>query len=139
MSLIELKTEASAKELAWFGVGLLAAAGVAGVMLWRATGEIAASQYVWSGGVLVSVVYYLVPPWRRPIFLGWMYATYPIGWVMSHVLLALIYFGILTPIGCVMRVVGYDPLARRRESARRSYWTERERRAADPSRYFRQF
>ncbi len=139
MSLIQLKTEASAKELAWFGVLLLAAAGVAGVVLWRATGDLSASRYVWSAGVLIAVVYYLIPPFRRPIFLGWMYATYPIGWVMSHVLLAVIYFGLLTPIGWVMRVFGYDPLAIRRDSARQSYWTERERRVADPARYFRQF
>jgi len=139
MSLIPLKTDASPKELAWFGVLLLAAAGIAGLTVWRATGELAASKYIWTGGALVAAVYYLVPPFRRPIFLGWMYATYPIGWVMSHVLLAIIYFGILTPIGLVMRVFGYDPLTRRRDSRRPSYWTERERKAADPSRYFRQF
>ena len=139
MSLIPLKTEASPKELAWFGVLLLAAAGVAGVMAWRATGELTASRYIWIGGALVALVYYLVPPLRRPFFLGWMYATYPIGWVISHVLLAIIYFGVLTPIGFVMRVFGYDPMARGRHPAGGSYWTERERRGVDPSRYFRQF
>lgn len=139
MSLIQLKTEASEKEIAWFGVLLLAAAGVAGVMAWRATGALTASRFIWGGGVLVAAVYYLFAPLRRPIFLTWMYAAYPIGWVISHALLALLFFGVVTPIGCVMRVFGYDPMARRPGGAGPSYWIERERRAADPSRYFRQF
>jgi hypothetical protein len=67
-----------------------------------------------------------------------MYAAYPIGWVVSHVLLALIYFGVLTPIGRIMAVCGYDPMERRFDRAASSYWIEREPNR-DASRYFRQF
>jgi hypothetical protein len=78
-----------------------------------------------------------VPPVRRPKFLAWMYAAYPIGWVVSHRVLAIIYFGLLTPIGTLMGVFGYDPMARRFDRAAASYWVERGRNR-DPARYFRQ-
>jgi hypothetical protein len=67
-----------------------------------------------------------------------MYAAYPIGWVVSHVLLGLIYFGLLTPVGWLMKLFGYDPMERRFDRAAASYWVERERQT-DAGRYFKQF
>jgi hypothetical protein len=67
-----------------------------------------------------------------------MYAAYPIGWVMSHVLLGIIYYGLFTPVGRLMRLFGYDPMERRFDGAAASYWVEREP-IRDPSSYFRQF
>lgn len=138
MSLIELRTDASKKELAWFGLLLLAFLGLVGLLVWRATGSLTAPRYIWGAGVVLATVYYLVPPLRRPMFKGWMYAAYPIGWVVSHVLLAVIYFGILTPIGLLMRVFRYDPMERKFDKGAASYWVERERNP-DVSTYFRQF
>lgn len=138
MGLIELKTDASKKELAWFGLLLMAFMGLIGLIVWRATGSLYAPRYIWGAGVALAAVYYAVPPLRRPMFLGWMYAAYPIGWVVSHVLLGIIYFAILTPIGLLMRAVGYDPMERRFDRAASTYWVERERNT-DPGRYLRQF
>ena len=138
MSLIELKTTASKKELAWFGLLLLAFLGLVGLLVWRATGTLAASRYIWGVGVVLAAIYYAVPPLRLPMFKGWMYAAYPIGWVVSHVLLGLIYFGLLTPIGFLMRVFGYDPMERRFDRTAATYWIERERQI-DAERYFKQF
>jgi MFS family permease len=138
MSLIELRTDPTRKELAWFGLLLLAFLGVVGLLAWRATGSLAGARYIWTAGAAAAVLYYAVPPLRRPMFVGWMYAAYPIGWVVSHVLLAGIYFGVLTPIGRLMAVFGYDPMTRRFEKAAASYWVERERNR-DASTYFKQF
>jgi hypothetical protein len=138
MSLVELRTDPSKKELAWFGLLLLAFLGVVGLLAWRATGTIAVPRYIWGAGVALALMYYAVPPLRRPMFVAWMYAAYPIGWVVSHILLAVIFFGILTPIGRLMALFGYDPMARRFDRTAASYWTERERNR-DASTYFRQF
>ena len=138
MSLIELKTDASKKELAWFGLLLLAFLGIVGLLVWRATGSLTASRYIWGAGVVLAAVYYAVPPLRLPMFRGWMYAAYPIGWVVSHVLLGIIYFGLLTPIGKLMGLFGYDPMERRFDRQAPTYWVERERNR-DASTYFRQF
>jgi hypothetical protein len=67
-----------------------------------------------------------------------MVAAFPIGWVLSHVLLAIVYYGVFTPIGRVMRMRGRDPMQRRFDSQTESYWVPRnsEKSAQD---YFRQF
>ena len=67
-----------------------------------------------------------------------MYAAFPIGWTVSHAILALLYYGILTPIGLIMRLIGYDPLSRRLRSEDRTYWEEYSP-EGDRKRYFRQF
>jgi hypothetical protein len=79
----------------------------------------------------------------RPTALGWLYRTLtaislPIGWVVSHAVLALVFFGVLTPIGLLLRAVRRDPLSRTRDPARRSYWEPRAS-ASDVRRYYRQF
>ena len=138
MSLIELKKDPTEKDLAWFGVVMLAFFGIVGTFAWRWSGTHIAVYAIWSAAILLVTVYYAVPRLRRPLFVGWMYASYPIGWVVSHVLLALIYYGVLTPTGLLLRVLGRDSMNRQFDRAAKSYWIERERRG-DVSRYFRQF
>jgi hypothetical protein len=138
VALIELKKDASDRELAWFGVLLLAFLGLVGLLVWRATGTTMWARYIWGAGVVLAALYYAVPPIRRPMFFGWIRAAYPIGWAVSHALLAIIYFGLLTPIGWLMRLTGYDPMARRLDRAAPSYWVRRPE-TTDPRQYFRQF
>ena len=137
MALIEVNLNPSKQELKWFGfIILVFFALVGGIVWWTAMAPRAAGAIVAFGAVL-SVAYYAVAPLRLPMYLGWMHLVFPIGWVMSHLLFGVIYFLILTPIGLTMRLIGHDPLQRRRPSSSVSCWTERP--AADPARYFRQF
>lgn len=61
----------------------------------------------------------------------------PIGWVVSHVLLAIAYFGMIMPIGLFFRLTGRDALARRFDKNARSYWVERPE-STDPKGYLSQ-
>lgn len=91
-------------------------------------------------GAVASIALGLMrPAWMRIVFLVWMGAAFPIGWLISHTLMAAIYFLVITPIGMLMRLFGRDPLARRFDSDASSYWTPRSSQATDPARYFRQF
>ena len=76
---------------------------------------------------------------RRWIYLGWLYAVFPIGWTVSHVLLAATYYLVVTPDRAA-DATGQrrDPLERTLDRAASSYWTER-RPVRDVRRYFRQF
>ena len=89
------------------------------------------------GGLALVLVYLLVPRLRRYIYLGWMFAAFPIGWVVSHLLLATIFYLILTPIGLLLRLMGKD-LMRSRPQDVASYW-EAHNPGTDSSRYFRQY
>jgi len=78
------------------------------------------------------------PEWVRFIYVGWMVLAFPIGWTVSQVMLALMFFGLFTPIGLAFRLIGRDPLHRARPSARESYW-EPKPAPADLRQYFKQF
>ena len=62
----------------------------------------------------------------------------PIGLVVSTVILLLIYYVVLTPLGLVLRLCGHDSMKKRLEPERESYWTER-RPPDSVKRYFRQY
>jgi len=71
----------------------------------------------------------------------WLYVTLtivalPIGFVLSQVLMALIYYLVMTPIGLVFRLIGRDVMGRKRDPQQKSYWHDRGP-ARKPSTYFR--
>lgn len=77
------------------------------------------------------------PPAVRWVYLAAVYAAFPIGFVVSHVILGAVFYLVITPIGLGLRLARRDPLDRRPDPARRSYWTEREG-PRPPASYFRQ-
>ena len=74
----------------------------------------------------------------RRLYVAMCYAAFPIGFVVSHILLAFVYYCVITPIGLVMRLTGYDPLQRKLDREAETYWSPRAE-VKDKSRYFRQF
>lgn len=138
MALLEINRNPSRRDLAWFGAVLFVFFLAIGGVIGRALGSEVVRNALWGVGSVLALLYYAVPAWRRPMFVGWMYAAYPVGLVVSHVLLGLVYFGVVTPIGLLMRVVGHDPMTRRFDRSAATYWVEREQ-VSDVKRYFRQF
>jgi hypothetical protein len=86
----------------------------------------------------VGLLGLLRPRAVRPIYVGWMVLAFPIGWAVSQAVLALIFFGIFTPVGLIFRLIGRDALARARRPEQASYWTPKPA-PSGPRSYFRQF
>jgi hypothetical protein len=78
------------------------------------------------------------PDWMRRIYVGWMILAFPIGWTVSQVLLAVIFFGLFTPIGFLFRLLGRDLLHRTCRPELESYWAPKPT-PTDLRRYFKQF
>jgi Saxitoxin biosynthesis operon protein SxtJ len=78
------------------------------------------------------------PGRMKPLFLALVVLTYPIGWVVSHVILALMFYGLFTPIGLFFRLRGRDVLRLRPERHSPTYWQNKPS-AKDKSQYLRQF
>jgi hypothetical protein len=78
------------------------------------------------------------PGWLRPIYVGWMVLAFPIGWTVSQAILAVMYYGLFTPIGLLFRLIGRDPLHRARRPELETYWSPKPT-PASPRRYFQQF
>jgi len=79
-----------------------------------------------------------MPGLMRIVYLTGAYAALPIALVISHLMLAVVYYLLLTPTGVLMRLLGHDPLARRFDASAQTYWRPRHR-AENVARYFRQF
>ena len=62
----------------------------------------------------------------RPVFVGMTLIGWPIGMVVSTVLLSLIYFLMFTPLGLLFRLIGRDAMRRKRHGKADSYWIIRE-------------
>jgi len=106
--------------------------------VWRATGSATTAAWVLVPALILSVIGLLFPAFMKPIFVGWMVAVFPIGWTISHVVLAATYYLVFTPLGCMMRLAGYDPMRCKFDRQASSYWTPHQQ-PQDKSAYFRQY
>ncbi len=137
--MIEIHWNPSRGELRFFAVGLALLAAIGG--FW---GQLFSAGPGWASGLwAVGVASLLtVAGWRpgalRPLYLAWMIAVFPIGWLVSHLVLAVVYFGLFGPIGWFLRFRGYDPLQGKPRQATDSYWLVRPP-VASRERYFRQY
>jgi len=137
MALVEFNKQPSRRELLWFGGLLVPFSALVGALLRFKWGCPTAGLVAWVVGGILVAVFFAVPAFRRPLYLGWMYAAMPIGMAVSFLLLAVIYYFVFTPMGLLMRLVGHDPMCRRFDRARRSYWVARPK-PDGVARYFRQ-
>ncbi len=74
----------------------------------------------------------------RPIFVGWMVLVFPIGWTVSLLVLATLFFAVFTPISLFFRLTGRDFLGLRWNSTAETYW-EPMKLNTDPKSYLNQF
>lgn len=133
-----INTNPGRRELVAFGLALPVFFSFLGLVIFERTGLSLAALVVWVGGLLVVASYLVVPVIRRPVFVGWAYAAYPISWVVTHVLLVAVFCLVITPIALLVRLFGRDPLSKEYDSSVDSYWVPREK-PVDVKRYFQQF
>ncbi len=118
----------------------LAAAAVSGLVAWRfgvrgwsvtATGF----AVVAAASAVAAVAPALA---ARRLYDRWRLLTAPIARTLSTVLLTATYVFVVVPVAGLLRLLGHDPLRRRFDPSKSSYWTKRtgERTAKDYSRRY---
>jgi Saxitoxin biosynthesis operon protein SxtJ len=88
-----------------------------------------------AGGAILG---WLAPAAFRRVYLVALLLARPIGWVVSQVALALMFFAVLTPLALVFKILRRDRLRLEKPVSAASFWRERNR-AADLRRYFRSY
>ena len=81
-------------------------------------------------GSMLVVLGLLVPSRLGPIYKAWMAVGYVLGWVNTRIILGVIYYGLLTPMGLIMRLAGKDPMRMRNDQAADTYRVLRQPRPA---------
>jgi ABC-type uncharacterized transport system permease subunit len=124
MSLIRLNTRPSRNALRTFGTLCLALLAVLGAQAWR-KGDPGLAMGEWASGALLGGLAAYRPAWLRFAYLAAVYLSFPIGFAASYVILTAVYFLLFTPAGLVLRWCGHDPLSRRWDRTRKTYWERR--------------
>jgi len=138
MALIEVNWNPPRNQLRQFAVLFLIFIGGLGTILYFKDKPLIVSEILWNLAWIVGLAGLIFPPLVRPVFVVMMAVALPIGFVVSTVLMLIIYFLIMTPIGLVMRVFGYDPMRMRPAAGAESFWIERPP-SSDVRRYFKQY
>jgi Saxitoxin biosynthesis operon protein SxtJ len=118
------------------GLGVLLLAVLAG---WQAFHQGNTALALVLGGVAVALAAFgvVAPGWLRPVFVGLLVLSFPLSWLVTHLVLAGLFYGVFTPLGLCFRLLGRDPLGLRPPQGEDTYWAPKPG-AADVRSYFRQ-
>ncbi len=74
-----------------------------------------------AAGVLIAFLALVLPRAIESLWKTLMALTLPIGWIVSRLILIIFFYLILSPISLFLRLIGHDPL-KRRKSVEGTYW-----------------
>lgn len=134
--MVKINWKPSRTDLRKFGVAMLVGFGVIGsVLIWRDKIFVAKACLLF--GLLAGALGLSGTCLALPVYWAWMGLAFVMGNIMSRLVMALIYYIVITPLGMGMRLLGRDSLHLKRKG-QRSYWVDisPER---DKSEYERQF
>jgi hypothetical protein len=92
---------------------------------------------------IISIIFFILaftlPILLKPIYIIWMRFAYLLAWINTRLILCAIFYLVFTPIGLVMRLLKIDPLDRKIDKNKNSYWIKKEKKDFCPLDYERQF
>ncbi|MFH1219784.1 MAG: SxtJ family membrane protein [Candidatus Eisenbacteria bacterium] len=125
------------RELRKFGLTVGIAFGVlGGLLLWR-------GKWVYPYSFVVSAALILLglarPVLLGPLHKGWMKVADLMGWVMTRVILIILFYAVVTPLGLLARLAGKDFLDLKFDSRADTYWSRRDTADLSEDHYERQY
>ena len=92
---------------------------IAGFLFWK---EKESFQILLTFGVTFCILGIAIPFILKPIYWVWMIFATILGWIMTRVILSLLFYIIFTPIGLILRFFGKQFLELRWDKSKESYW-----------------
>lgn len=145
--LVALNFNPDEKTLRQFGYIALVGFGLLGAAAWTESVMFGAGlgaartpvAYTLLGLAAISLLFSLVAPTlNKGVFVLLSIVTYPIGFVMSYVIMGTLFFLVIAPIALILRVIGFDPLNRSYDKKAASYYSAA-RAARSKESYFKQY
>jgi len=91
-----------------------------GLLRWR--GAETAALVAWSLGGALVLGGLLIPGRLGPVYRGWMALAHAISRVTTPIVMGVLYYLVITPVGIIARALGHRPL---RNRGKESYWVTR--------------
>lgn len=126
MKLSDLNINPDEKMLREFGIFSLFGFGAIGLVsalkweMWQL------SYWLWGLAAFAFLFAFIQPKVLRPLFILLMVVAFPIGFVISNVILAALFYAVFTPLALLFKIIGRDALNRKIEPNVTSYWVSRD-------------
>ena len=147
MAIVDINWHPTRKELRWFAGLLIVFCGVVAWFVNEGAQPVASTSppvtspfsiAIAVAGAVIGVTGLARPDWVRYVYVAWMVAVSPIAFVVSNLIVAVVFYLVVAPIGFLMKLVRRDALNLEFRQETTSYWQEKEM-PKDPRRYFRQY
>ena len=80
-----------------------------------------------------------IPFILKPIYWLWMFLGTIFGWVMTRLILSILFYTVFTPIGLILKLFGKQFLDLRWDKSKESYWNKRDSKHFIKEQYEKQF
>ena len=96
-----------------------------GVLFWHHGFTLAPGNQI-TAGIAVGWLLWglLAAPTLKPFYHAWMWLAFVLNFIMTRVILGILFFGVMLPISLVMKITGKDFLGMKEE--KQSYWKKRD-------------
>ncbi len=97
------------------------------VIIWFNNWELVRPAWIVSViGVAFLCAGVVAPMGLRPVYIAWMLIALVLGMVVTRIIIAIVFYMMITPIGLVRRTLAtMDPLGLQPDPAKGSYWIDR--------------
>ncbi len=119
-----MKKEITKKDLRQFGVVFAVILTLIGFLQMGKGYDVVAS-FFWISAIHMVAFGLIAPVLLKPIFHIFTKVAHAMGWVNTRVVLVLVYYLILTPIGLIMRLFRKDLLGSHIDRSKETYWIKR--------------
>ena len=109
---------------------------IGGLLFWK---EKLSYQYFLVPGALLIVSGISIPVILKPLYLAWMTFATIVGWIMTRVVLSILYYVITTPTGLLLRRFNKQFLELKWDKSQDSYWNWREKTPIETDNHEKQF
>jgi hypothetical protein len=89
----------------------------------------ASNGYIWFAAGALLAASRIVPPLFRTIYKLWVTFSVILGYFVSRMLLTLVFFVVISPMGVVMRALRKDPMDRKFDPHAATYWKKKDQQA----------
>jgi hypothetical protein len=109
---------------------------ISGLLFWRGRDSF---EILLVSGLALCVLGLIIPLVLKPIYWIWMVIAVILGWIMTRVILSLLFYVVITPISLFSRLSGNEFLDLKWDKSKSTYWNYRNTKQRNNEDYEKQF
>jgi len=125
------------KEWRNFGIGVSIILSVIAVVQWYFDSGLYLYFFITAAVLLLCAL--IIPIILKPLFILFSYLGFVLGWIMTRIILTILFYLVFTPIGFLMRLFGKKLLDTSFDRTTKTYWMDREKTEFPSVNYKNQF